>query len=337
MRRAGSPARPRALTLAAPAKLNLSLEVLGRRSDGFHDLSTVMVCVDLLDTVRLRVGTGRARGIRFLLKGRRRGIPAGGENLCVRAARRYLARAGLSGTPLTIELTKRIPHGAGLGGGSSDAAAVLLGLEAILGPRLGPRVLSEVAAEIGSDVPFFLRGPAALCEGRGERVAPFRIPRPLHFVVVHPAVTLQTPRVFRELLPGEKGLRSTRSRARLIRVLLERGRMDGMPKLLVNALEAPAQRLSPRLKHLQFTLERLPFLSVSMTGSGSAYFGLTRSARQARRLARRLLQIHPSIGRVFAVRSLGSRARGKGLIRFGHLAGRPAQEEVEGEHHSRPD
>ena len=155
------------LTLAAPAKVNLTLRVLGRRADGFHDLETLMAPLTLADQVTLAAGD--RDGVEFHCDDPT--LPADGGNLAVRAATVFHGRAGLP-PRLRLTLEKHIPHGAGLGGGSSDAASVLLGLNEFHGFPLAPETLAELAAALGSDVPFFLaRGPA-VCRGRGERVTP---------------------------------------------------------------------------------------------------------------------------------------------------------------------
>lgn len=163
---ATSPASP--LTVAAPAKVNLSLRVLGRRADGFHELETLMVPLTLADRVTLAPG-GERGGIEFFCDDP--SLPADGSNLAVRAATAFYGRTGLP-PRLRLTLEKRVPHGAGLGGGSSDAASVLLGLNGLHDTPLSPAILSELAAGLGSDVPFFLARGAAWCRGRGERVEP---------------------------------------------------------------------------------------------------------------------------------------------------------------------
>jgi 4-diphosphocytidyl-2-C-methyl-D-erythritol kinase len=159
-----------ALDLIAPAKLNLTLEVTGRRSDGYHDLVTVMQTIDLADRVRLE----EAPGLEIEVTGdHQRGVPfEGPRNLAYRAAQALAAEAGIVNPGVRITLDKRIPAGMGLGGGSTDAAAVLRGLCALWRLGLSPSALNDVAASIGSDVPFFLHGGAALVTGRGERIEP---------------------------------------------------------------------------------------------------------------------------------------------------------------------
>lgn len=310
-RRRAAPTRPRTVTLRAPAKLNLCLEVLGRRPDGYHALAMVMQCVSLADTVRIR-RDGRPGGVRFGLRGSGAGgVPRGAANLCVRAAALFREETGLD-EGIRIDLVKRIPAGAGLGGGSSDAAAVLAGLEMLFERRLPRRRQMALAARLGSDVPFFLAGTAALCRGRGERVFPFAVRKTFHYVLVLPPVSLATSRVYaahRNLFTGvrENRLRPPGPWSTLIRESLRRGDARRLGRLLRNDLETAAFRLEPRLSRLRRGMAALPFLGVSMTGSGSAFFGVTGSAREAERLAARLRAGPAARGaRVLAVRSLPS-------------------------------
>jgi 4-diphosphocytidyl-2-C-methyl-D-erythritol kinase len=169
------------IRLAAPAKLNLHLRVLGLRSDGFHSIESLFVRLGLHDDVEVAHGTN---GLQFEATGEFE-VPRGGDNLCVAAAVSFYNEIGLEPTA-SIRLTKRIPVAAGLGGGSSDAASVLLGLNELLGTPLAPATLAEVGARIGSDVPFFLlQQPFALGRGRGEELSPLPPPesRPVLIVV----------------------------------------------------------------------------------------------------------------------------------------------------------
>jgi 4-diphosphocytidyl-2-C-methyl-D-erythritol kinase len=176
--------------VAAPAKINLHLEVLGRRSDGFHDLVSLFIAVDLADTLRLE--RTRVDGPVTV-----RGLPVvpDAENLVVRAIELFRRRAGLAeGVNAVIE--KRIPIGAGLGGGSSDAAAALRGLQALFGSPLSADVITDCARALGSDVPFFLAGPAALAEGRGERLRSLAARLDFAVVAVTPAARVSTAEAF---------------------------------------------------------------------------------------------------------------------------------------------
>jgi 4-diphosphocytidyl-2-C-methyl-D-erythritol kinase len=194
-------ARPIAggVEVLAPAKLNLFLEVLGRRADGYHEIETLMVAVDLHDTLRLVDDPSGA----VTLTCDDPSLPTGAENLVVRAAERLKAAAGID-RGVRIELAKAIPAMAGLAGGSSDAAATLLGLDHLWNLQTPPGQLDALAGEIGSDVAFFRHAPAAICRGRGERVEPVSLPVRYHLVLVCPPVGLRTADVYRHLTVPER-------------------------------------------------------------------------------------------------------------------------------------
>jgi 4-diphosphocytidyl-2-C-methyl-D-erythritol kinase len=177
------------MQLYAPAKINLSFEIKGRREDGFHEIETLMAPISLSD--RLTIERGKtAGGIQFSCDDS--SLPNGEENLVVQAARLF-QKATEIGTGITIALEKKIPHGAGLGGGSSDAAATLLGLNELFETRLDQKYLVELAAQIGSDVPFFILGSAATGRGRGDVVEPAKLPVSFNLLLVKPDFGVPTP------------------------------------------------------------------------------------------------------------------------------------------------
>ncbi|MCE9609570.1 MAG: 4-(cytidine 5'-diphospho)-2-C-methyl-D-erythritol kinase [Chthoniobacter sp.] len=172
----------------APAKINLSLRVLGRRADGFHELESLMVPVSIADT--LEITRRECGGIEFTCDDAT--LPTGGDNLVVRAARLFGEASGIE-PHVRIALTKRIPHGAGLGGGSSDAATTLLALDQLFATRLSREALVTLAAQLGSDVPFFIYQSAAMIRGRGERVEPVAFPHALPLLLIKPPFGVPTP------------------------------------------------------------------------------------------------------------------------------------------------
>ncbi len=285
----------------APAKLNLFLEVLGKRTDGFHEIETLMVPVSLCDTLAFQATPGGA--IRCTCHWHLARAPhntpprtfpqLGDDNLAVRAAR-LLREAAQIEQGATIELVKRVPIEAGLAGGSSDAAAALVA--ANIGWNLNWPVerLGEVAGQLGSDVTFFLAGGVARCTGRGEQVRLESNLAPLHFVIVQPPAGLSTAEVYRHCRPA---LAPCRPQALLD--AWHRGNMAAVGRLLHNRLEPAAAGLSPWIARLRDEFKRLDFLGHQMTGSGSAYFGLCRHARHARRLAAALR--NRGFAQVFAV------------------------------------
>jgi len=291
------------LVLQAPAKLNLSFEVLAKRDDGYHEIETLMCPVGLYDTLCFREGPRnqlkltcqRVHGASGPTGLRGEVLPEGRENLVLRAVDLLRQQAGVD-CGATLRLVKRIPIAAGLGGGSSDAAAALLAANQGWGLGRSLEELAQVSAQLGSDVPFFLVGSAAICRGRGERVEPVAIPAAMHFVVVYPPEGLSTAAVYNVCRPA--------SRPRTLAPLLEalaRGDIRQIGRLLFNRLQPAAEKLSPWIARLRGHLAREDCLGHGMSGSGTSYFGLCRHARHARRVARRLQA--NGLGSVFAVHS----------------------------------
>jgi 4-diphosphocytidyl-2-C-methyl-D-erythritol kinase len=286
---------PKHVEVLAPAKVNLFLEVLARRPDGYHEIETVMVAVTIYDTLlfepqprpeitlRCRWAYGFAGQDRPSIEtGSPRGdLPSGPQNLVWRAVELLRARAGYAGGA-AIELIKRVPAAAGLGGASSDAAAALVA--ANLAWRLGwsHDRLAPLAAELGSDVPFFLTGGAAVCHGRGERIEAIRASR-LHLVVVRPELGLSTPAVYARCRPTSQ----PHGAAALVDNL-SRGDVWAAAPDMKNDLQQPAQSLHPGIATLLPAIRRAGAMTGQMSGSGSSCFGLCRSARHARRVAARL-------------------------------------------------
>src|SRR4051812_18158543 len=178
------------MQLRAPAKINLSFEIRGRRPDGFHEIETLMVPVSLFDRISLEKITDPAPSIQFSCNDN--SIPAGDDNLVVRAAKLFRTATGIA-AGIEIRLDKVIPHGAGLGGGSSDAASTLMGLNELFGGVLKKEDLTRLAADLGSDVPFFLAQSAAMCRGRGEIVEPVPMAKRLKLLLFKPDFGVPTP------------------------------------------------------------------------------------------------------------------------------------------------
>jgi 4-diphosphocytidyl-2-C-methyl-D-erythritol kinase len=267
-----------AVRLWAPAKMNLFLEVLGKRPDGYHELATLMVAVNLYDTLDIKEDPAGADRLRC----DHPELSTGPDNLVCRAidlVRRHSGRR----TSVDVRLWKRIPLAAGLAGGSSDAAATLVGLNCLW--RLGwdRAVLARLGAELGSDVPFFFSAPAAWCTGRGERVEPLPLGRPLDFVLASPAVGLSTARVFGALeLPAQP-----RNGAEVRRAAAA-GDVEELGRQLHNRLQPAAERLCPAVAGLVERLAGLGPAGRLMTGSGSSVFALCRHPAEALRIARAL-------------------------------------------------
>ncbi len=276
----------------APAKLNLFLEILGKRPDGYHEIETLMVAVNLHDQLSF---TDDPSGS-ITLRCDDPALPTGPDNLVVKAAERLKAATGCS-RGATIELRKSIPAQAGLAGGSSDAAATLAALNRLWNLRTPPDRLETIAGEIGSDVAFFLNTPAAVCRGRGERVEALALGQDLHFVLVCPPVSVSTADVYRSL--------DSLERPRPIEPVLDALTSKDTTALggsLFNRLQPTAERICPELTAVRDALTSLgpPTLDGHlMSGSGSAYFGLARNLSAAKDAARRLDTL--GLGRVRVV------------------------------------
>lgn len=264
----------REATVPAFAKLNLSLHVLGRRADSFHELRTVFQTIALADRLHIRYAPGGP--LRIALDDPLR-IP---NNLVTRAAEAAAEAVNLRGT-IEMSLTKRIPLGGGLGGGSTDAAAVLLALPALAGKRLEARERARLALTLGSDVPFFLEGGTAIGLGRGEELYPLATPAAPHVLLLTPGLHVSTPEAFRslarrpvaeltftELIPTLETFRS------LVAALSSPRAEAGWQGFCENDFEGAVFGQHPRLAVLRRKLERGGAEPARMSGSGSTLYGV---------------------------------------------------------------
>lgn len=311
------------LVVAAPAKLNLFLEIARQRPDGYHDLESLMVAVDLFDTLEFQPLRPRGRAydgpippdvLRIVCDPPT--LSAGPDNLVHKAALAllfYLDRTGKGTAPphqmgAAIRLTKRIPAQAGLGGGSSDAAATLVGLNEIWKLGLTREELVAIAASIGSDVAFFLTLPAAWCTGRGEVVAP-EPGDTFHFVLVCPPVGLGTAGVYKRLAVPP---RPTAGDA--LRAAFRSGDAARLGAELFNRLEEPAFALEPLVGRIRSRLAACGPCGAMMSGSGSTVFAVCRDRPHATAVAETFARSRPDDepeSRVLIVRSLPSDFRSR--------------------------
>jgi 4-diphosphocytidyl-2-C-methyl-D-erythritol kinase len=288
------------VVVQAPAKVNLFFEILAKRNDGYHEIETLMVPIGLYDTLS---ATSEPDGqVRVACRWAQRGaestlgqLPPEEENLATRAVLLLRRRLGLA-HGLAIDLVKRIPSAAGLGGGSSDAAAALLAANTLWNLGLPLAALREIAAELGSDIPFFLGRGAAICRGRGELIEPFLGAEALAFVLVRPPQGLATAKVYANCRVPT----SPRSIDPLI-AALRTGDSRALARSTHNRLEEAAEPLSPWISRLRKEFASQDCLAAQMSGSGTAYFGICRHARHARRVAR-CLQAR-NVGHVYPVSS----------------------------------
>lgn len=269
------------MQLSAPAKINLSFRIVGKRPDGFHQIESLMSPISLADRLSFRL-LENSTAVEFICDDA--SLPAGPGNLVVRAAQAFLAASGRQ-VGVSIELEKRIPHGAGLGGGSSDAATALLGLNQLLDAKFSNEQLMQIGAEIGSDVPFFIVQSAANCRGRGEEVATTILPRALRLLLVKPQFGVPTPAAY--------------SRWSASRELpdLDYGPQEFGGITFCNDLERPVFEKYVFLAEIKSWLRQQPEVAVALlSGSGSTVFAVLRDGLEDTGLATRIqAELDPSL------------------------------------------
>ncbi len=262
------------LTVHAPAKINLCLSVLARRSDGYHDVEMLMQAVGLFDRVTVRLA---GQGVTVACSAQ--GVPTDEDNIAGRAAREMLALAG-SGQGVAIDIVKNIPVSAGLGGGSSDAAAVLVACNRLLGLRSDRKGLAEIGVRLGMDVPFFLYGPTALARGRGEVLQPVPCPAPFWVLLVNPAFETSTAWVYKNLNLGLTKKVDCNKIARLS--------VGQIAVSLHNDLETVTASAHPVIGEMEQALADAGALGARMSGSGPTVFGIFENEKACRAAARKL-------------------------------------------------
>jgi 4-diphosphocytidyl-2-C-methyl-D-erythritol kinase len=261
------------MQVLAPAKINLSLKILGRRSDGFHENETFIAPISLCDDVKIEK-SDRGEGIQFDCDDP--SVPAGDDNLIVRAAKSFFAATKLK-PAVTIEVKKKIPHGAGLGGGSSDAASTLLALNELLETKLPREALAKIAETIGSDVPFFIFQSAALCKGRGELISPVTLKEKLSILLLKPAFVISTAWAYSRWQDSGE-IPGVRYQAQ-----------EFAGQTFVNDLERPVFEKFIFLAQLKMWLLKQPEIGAAlMSGSGSTIFVALRANADADLLAKRV-------------------------------------------------
>ncbi len=280
---------PSCVAVAAPAKINLFLDVVGRRADGYHDLQSIVMPIDVCDEITLRV---LPEGVSLETEWGARppdDAPAAEENLAVKAARALQAASGCK-RGVQIRLRKVIPMGGGMGGGSADAAAVLRTLNVLWELDWPLERLQEIGLTLGCDVPAMVCGRAVLMEGKGERVTPLRLePDAVEtawwVVVVNPGFPVSTPDIYCRYKPG---LTPPRDAFTTIRFALERGRWTEVARGLFNALQETAFAKYPSLALLAVGLRNAGARGVLLSGSGASLFGLAETEEEARAVEARI-------------------------------------------------
>ena len=250
------------MTIDAPAKVNLTLRVLWRRDDGFHEIETLMAPITLAD--RLEISLRTDQSIRLTCSDP--SVPSDASNLGHRAAAAFAKHTGMK-FGVDIHIEKSIPHGAGLGGGSSDAAAMLVALDRLLATKMRTEELERIAATLGSDIPFFIRSQPAICRGRGEIIEPFEGLSPADILLVKPPFPIPTPWAYQAWANSEKTSATFQQ-------------FHGSISL-VNDLEAPVFSKYLLLPVLKSALRAHPGVSAAMmSGSGSTIFAILRDSAE---------------------------------------------------------
>jgi 4-diphosphocytidyl-2-C-methyl-D-erythritol kinase len=258
--------------VVAPAKINLSLRVLGRRSNGFHEIETLMAPISLCDEIKIEQHSGKQK-VAFRCDDP--SVPKGEDNIVVRAANLFFEKTRIT-SRISIALKKKIPHGAGLGGGSSDAASTLLALNDLFETNLPRKALAKMAEIIGSDVPFFIFQSAAVCKGRGELVTPTRLREQLSVLLLKPEFGVSTQWAYSRWRDS-RGIPGVSYTAQ---------ELDG--QMFVNDLELPVFEKFVFLAQLKMWLLKQPEVGAAlMSGSGSTVFAVIRDDADVDLLATR--------------------------------------------------
>ena len=258
----------------SPCKVNLLLNILGKRADGFHELETVMQPVNVFDEIHFERG---GNGIQFTCD--EPTLPVDSNNLAYRAADVFLKLHNLR-AGIRIRLKKKIPLAAGLGGGSGNAATTLLGMNEIFGSPLPMKALESIAATLGSDVPFFLQNKPALATGRGEKIQPlenFPALTGKAFLLIHPGFGISTPWAYQNLARFPEALNGRAGRAKDLISKLQGNDWPAVADGFYNSLEAPALDKFPVLALYQEFLRENGALAALMSGSGSTTFAIVES------------------------------------------------------------
>jgi len=259
-----------AVQVFAPAKINLSLKILGRRDDGFHEIETLIVPISLCDEMKIEKNEG---GIEFHCDDS--AVPSGDDNLAIRAAKAFFAATQMR-PAVSIVLKKKIPHGAGLGGGSSDAAAVLLALNQLFATKLSREKLAKLGSTIGSDVPFFIFESAAVCTGRGQIVTPLKLKHKLSILLLKPDFSVSSAWAYARWQNSRK----------IPGVSYKPQKFAG--QTFVNDLERPVFEKFAFLAQLKMWLLSKPESGAAlMSGSGSTIFAVLRPNVDVDLLAKR--------------------------------------------------
>ncbi|MEP9411812.1 MAG: 4-(cytidine 5'-diphospho)-2-C-methyl-D-erythritol kinase [Candidatus Brocadia sp.] len=278
------------IKIAAPAKINLFLEILGKRPDGYHEIETVMQEVSLCDYIYME---DHGIDIEFACSNPK--LPAGEDNLVLKAVRLFQKESKVS-RGVKIYLEKNIPVGAGLGGGSSDAVATLFGLNKMWQVGYDEKKLMLLAEKLGSDTSFFVFGNTAICKGRGEVVIPYPLTVKYNYIIIYPRVEVSTTTVYKNFkIVLTKNLKDVS----FFLQALSSGNPEKLGAFLHNRLEEVVFRLYPGIEKIKKTLAMFDFCGVLLSGSGSALYGLCKGERNSEEIEHRIKML--DVGDVFVV------------------------------------
>ena len=277
-------------TLFEPAygKLNLTLDVLGKREDGYHDLKSVMQTVSLRDDIEIDVGTGKP----WCLKCAKEGVPCDERNLAWKAAKLYCDTMGKDPDGLEIRIEKRIPSQAGMGGGSADAAAVLRALNTYYGNPLSIFELAELGAQVGSDVPFCVVGGTCLCEGRGEILTKLPDMPDCVFVCCKPEFSVSTPELYRKI---DAVAISVRPDHEAMESALTAGDLEKVANNVFNVFEPVVAAEYPVVDEIKTVMGEYGAIFSQMTGSGSVVFAIVDEPLNAVAISSILKKDYPDV------------------------------------------
>ncbi len=270
------------------AKLNLTLDVLGKRPDGYHDIKSVMQTISIRDDVEIDVGTGKS----WTLECTQEGIPTDEKNLAWKAAKVYCDAMQKDPEGIAIRITKRIPSGAGMGGGSADAAAVLRALNRHYGDPLSILALAELGAQVGSDVPFCVLCGTAMAEGRGERLRKLPDLPDCVFVVCKPAFSVSTPELYQKIdavaIPKHPDHMAMES-------ALLAGDIGKIADLIYNVFDPVVTAEHLEMNYIKSICNSYGALGMQMTGSGSAVYAIMPSFEYAAVVCNMLKDNYPNV------------------------------------------
>jgi len=268
-----------AMKILSPAKINLFLHVCGKRPDGYHELFSLMCCITLFDELLLQIG----RGEKIEIHCSHPGVPGDNTNLAYRAAHLFQRKLG-SNRNIRIHLNKRIPVGAGLGGGSSNAASILMALNNYHGSPFSNKQLMEMGLMLGADVPFFIFQKPAIATGIGEKLKAFKGALPYHILLIYPGFNVSTAETYQDLNFG-----LTNEQKKLTSIHLKRKRFNPAVDL-INDLERVTAAKYPEVHLTKEKLLNLGAIGALMSGSGPTVFGLFDNAETAKSAGQRLSQ-----------------------------------------------